>query len=368
MEDLEQILRREEQAIYRLRALYQSYGFRPYKMNKFEEYDLYARNKSFLQSEQILTFTDTDGRLMALKPDVTLSIIKNAKETSGLQKLCYNETVYRPSGAYGGFREIMQAGLECIGELDLYAMGEVALLAVMSLASVSEHYLLDLSHLGVLTGALDEFTGSESVKRSLLRCMGQKNLHELAAVCREAGIDESACRRLQALAKLHGPLSETIPALEKLCPHQKTELAELEGLYQMLETAGAAEHIVLDLSIGGDMRYYNGLIFQGFVDGVAAPILSGGRYDSLVAKLGKHGGAIGFAVYLDLLERFDRSPDYDVDVLLLYEDGCSPAELYKAASGLRESGKTVRVEQSRPRGLHYRHLYQFTEGRLERCE
>lgn len=368
MGELEQVLRREEQALYRLRALYQSRGYRPYKMNKFEEYDLYARNKSFLQSEQILTFTDTDGRLMALKPDVTLSIIKNAKETPGLQKLCYNETVYRPSGAYGGFREIMQAGLECIGELDLFSMGEVILLAVQSLSLVAERYLLDLSHLGVLTGALDELTGSEPVKRELLRCIGQKNLHELAALCGEAGLSETGCRRLQALAKLHGPLAETIPALEKLCPSQTSELAELEGLHRMLETAGMADNVVLDLSIGGDMRYYNGLIFQGFVDGAAEPILSGGRYDSLVKKLGKRGGAIGFAVYLDLLERFDRSPDYDVDALLLYKDGCDPVQLQKAAAELRNSGKSVRVERSRPEGLHCRQLYQFREGRAEYFE
>ena len=222
--------------------------------------------------------------------------------------------------------------------------------------------------MGVLTGALDELTGSEQAKRGILRCIGQKNPHELAAVCREAGLSEDACKRLQALAKLHGPLPETIPALGKLCPNQRAELAELEGLHRMLETAGAAEHVVLDLSIGGDMRYYNGLIFQGFVDGVAEPILSGGRYDSLVAKLGKRGGAVGFAVYLDLLERFDRSPDYDVDVLLLYGDECNPAALHKAASGLRDSGHTVRVEQSRPKGLHYRQLYQFKEGRLEHFE
>lgn len=368
MGDLEQVLRREEQALYRLRTLYQSCGYRPYKMNKFEEYDLYARNKSFLQSEQILTFTDTDGRLMALKPDVTLSIIKNAKETPGLQKLCYSETVYRPSGAYGGFREIMQAGLECIGGLDLFSMGEVTILAVLSLASVAEHYQLDLSHLGVLTGTLDELTQSETVKRGLLRCIGQKNTHELAAVCREARLSEAACGRLQALAKLHGPLSETIPSLKTLCPGQKAELAELEGLRRMLEAAGMADKVVLDLSIGGDMRYYNGLIFQGFVDGVAEPILSGGRYDSLVEKLGKQGGAIGFAVYLDLLERFDRSPGYDADVLLVYEDDCDPAALQMAASGLRNQGKTVRVERNRPEGLRFRQLCRFIEGRVERFE
>ncbi len=369
MDDLDKILRREEQALYRLRALYQSRGYRPYKMNKFEEYDLYARNKSFLKSEQVLTFTDTDGRLMALKPDVTLSIIKNAKEGPGLQKLCYSENVYRPSGTYGGFREIVQTGLECIGELDLYALGEVALLAVESLGAVSERYLLDLSHLGVLSGVLDALTGDERVKREVLRCIGEKNPHELRAVCGGAGMPGTEIDRLLSLAKLHGPLAETLPVLQTLCPEQREAVAELEGILSMFQAAGAAERVVLDLSTGGDMRYYNGLIFQGYVDGVAAPILSGGRYDSLVQKLGKHGGAIGFAVYLDLLERFDASPDYDVDALLLYGEGCGPLSLQQAASSLRGEGKTVRVERERPDGLRYRALYRaYQDGRCVRVE
>ena len=70
------VFRNDEIAVYNLRELYQSYGYNLYKINRFEEYDLYARNKNFLVSENILTFTDTNGRLMALKPDVTLSLIK----------------------------------------------------------------------------------------------------------------------------------------------------------------------------------------------------------------------------------------------------------------------------------------------------
>jgi len=71
------VLKNDEKAIFRLRELYSKYGYSRYKVSKFEEYDLYAHNKSFLVSENVLTFTDTDGRLMALKPDVTLSIVKN---------------------------------------------------------------------------------------------------------------------------------------------------------------------------------------------------------------------------------------------------------------------------------------------------
>lgn len=67
------ILRSGEQIMYRLRGLYERYGYRRFKMSKFEEYDLYVRNKDFLVSDRMITFTDARGILMALKPDVTLS-------------------------------------------------------------------------------------------------------------------------------------------------------------------------------------------------------------------------------------------------------------------------------------------------------
>ena len=80
--DTASLLKNDERVILRLRALYDRFGYDRYKMSKFEEYDLYVRNKSFLLSDHIITFTDTSGKLMALKPDVTLSIVKNTKDVS----------------------------------------------------------------------------------------------------------------------------------------------------------------------------------------------------------------------------------------------------------------------------------------------
>ena len=60
------VLRREEDVSLRLRTLYRQYGYTTFKMSKFEEYDLYVRNKDFLTAERGFTFTDTDGKLLAL--------------------------------------------------------------------------------------------------------------------------------------------------------------------------------------------------------------------------------------------------------------------------------------------------------------
>ena len=76
-------LQPKEQASFALRALYEAAGCRKYHMGRFEEYGLYQENRSFLSSEQVITFTDLDGRLLALKPDVTLSIAKTAQPAPG---------------------------------------------------------------------------------------------------------------------------------------------------------------------------------------------------------------------------------------------------------------------------------------------
>ena len=143
----ETILQNDEKAVYRLRSLYRSYGYTPYKMSKFEEYDLYVRNKDFLVSDSVITFTDKSGKLMALKPDVTLSIIKNTRDMpAGVQKLCYNENVYRLSDSSGSYKEIMQTGLECMGQIDIYCLCEVLSLAVQSLGAIADDFVLDVSH------------------------------------------------------------------------------------------------------------------------------------------------------------------------------------------------------------------------------
>ena len=106
--------------------------------------------------ENIITFTGSDGKLMALKPDVTLSIVKNAAATGREQeKVFYLENVYRKPKNTSDFKEIMQLGLECIGDIGLYQMGEVISLAAQSLSVIDKDYILDISHMGFISALAD---------------------------------------------------------------------------------------------------------------------------------------------------------------------------------------------------------------------
>ncbi|MBP5373135.1 MAG: ATP phosphoribosyltransferase regulatory subunit, partial [Clostridia bacterium] len=147
MEISDKLLGQAEKFSLSLRELYYGYGYKPYRMSKFEEYDLYAENKEFLVSESVITFTDTDGKLMALKPDVTLSIIKNSALSAGeIRKVYYSENVYRSSSS-APFKEIMQTGLECFGAVGKNEIAEVISLAAESLKKVGEECALDVSNL-----------------------------------------------------------------------------------------------------------------------------------------------------------------------------------------------------------------------------
>ncbi len=355
--------RPDEVASIRLRELYSRHGYLPYRMSKFESYDLYVRNKHFLLSENILTFTDTDGRLMALKPDVTLSIIKNTRDTVGaLQKVYYNENVYRAAPG-SGYREIMQTGLECIGQLDILAIGEVLSLAARSLAAISTTYILDLSHMGFVAGLLEGL--EEDAAGELLTEISRKNVPAIHEVCARRGLPADLAEKAAALAQLYGPPEQVLPQLSALVQNRQMEeaLLELRQLCSLMTALELAENLRLDFSIVNDMNYYNGVIFRGYLPGLASGVLAGGQYDKLLRRMGKTGGAIGFAVYLDQLERLDNSePEWDVDTLLLYGPGDDPAAVSRRAEALMAEGGNVRMERTVPSGLRCRRIISMEKG------
>lgn len=326
-----------EQLTQKLGELYSAYGYMAYSMSKFEEYELYLRNKDFLISDRILTFTDTDGKLMALKPDVTLSIIKNTRDSNSLQKLYYRENVYRPGSSTQGFREIMQVGLECMGNVDSYQILEVILLAVQSLQVVSNHCVLDISHMGLLAGLLDKCGVTESYKEKVLAAIGSKNAHEVRDLCVACGADSAP---LEKLAKLSGRSSDVLPALEELFA-QLPEFAAFRQLLQALEETDAKAYINIDFSVVNDMRYYNGIAFRGFVEGIPDGILAGGQYDTLMTKMGRKAKAIGFALYPDDLERIATWDEADAGSVLFYSADTPLCRVAAAVKTLISQGETV---------------------------
>ncbi len=299
----ESVLTGSEKIIFSLRELFLSCGFAPYRMSKFEAYDLYAQNKDFLVSDNVITFTDTDGKLLALKPDVTLSIIKNSKDCpEETQKVFYNENVYRISKGSGSFKEIMQIGAECFGCVKKQEVTEVLTLAAESLKRLSADGVLVLSDLDILAELCEGMGLIGSARKKLYTAIGEKNLPEIAASFGNCpGADT-----LSSLLSVNASIKKALPLLDELLGGGRCAAypAFREVLTALLETP-SADVISVDFSVTGDVNYYNGIVFKGFLRELPEAVLSGGQYDRLMARMGRKSSAVGFAVYTDALERLE---------------------------------------------------------------
>ena len=352
------VLKSEERAIITLRSLYKSYGYLPFKMSKFEEYDMYVGNKDFLVSDRIITFAGSDGKLLALKPDVTLSIIKNTRgENAPKEKLYYNETVYRPSGDSGEYKEIMQTGVECVGDLDIGDICESLYLAARSLAAISDEFVIDVSHMGVLSLVLD-LAGVEGVyRREITEALSRKSSHEISELCAVASVDERMCSLICSLADFDGDFSTAADLIEKYSDKGSAVALELREIGAMLEREGLSSRVRPDFSAVSNMSYYNGIVFSGFISGISDRVLAGGEYSGLLSSMSKDGRAVGFAIYLDQLSELDSDDDgYDVDVLLLYSDNTPTELVFSKREELIALGKSVSAQRTSDVKLRYREL------------
>ncbi len=344
-----------------LLPIYTSAGYSRFKINKFEEYDFYAKHKEFLVSDRVLAFTDTNGKLMALKPDVTLSIIKSSGDFAEgeVSRYCYKENVYRVAKRSGSFCEIMQAGLECIGDIGEYNIAEVLSLADESLRAISEDSLLAVTNLDVLSIALESIDKSEH--KAILKAIDEKNTAAVSLEAERLSLGEDEKRFLISIADPAFSASsaeETVKKARFIAPSARIAeaLDVLLGAISQLDKS----RVNVDLSITGDMSYYGGIHFSGYVKGVPEAVLSGGQYDRLMKKMGKKSRAIGFAVYLDLLERLDigkKNEQFDIDVLVVYGEKTPVSTVMSEVKKAKSENKSVVAERTIPAKLTYRELY-----------
>lgn len=360
-------LKYDEQAVFLLRSLYSKYGYKQYKMRKFEEYDLYVRNKDFLISDSVITFTDTNGKLMALKPDVTLSIVKNTKDSDGsVQKVYYDENVYRVSKGTHSYKEIKQAGLECIGDVDTYCVCEVLSLAVKSLMTISESCVVDVSDLAILFALYDYIGLSYETRTRMTSLISDKNTHEMKRICEDMSVSKESTALLEELISYNGTPDEILPRLKAMAERigAQAEFSEFESVVSSLDEELQSK-LRIDFSVVSDINYYNGIVFKGFIDKIPDSVLSGGRYDSLMQSMSRKSKAIGFAVYIDMLERFNiKEREFDYAAVLLYSENDSISTVKNAAQRLINEYGCVFTAKKLPEKATYGKLFELQNGEV----
>lgn len=375
MEKFISSLKNEEKIIIKLRKHYEQYGYKKIKLNKFENYELYNENIDFIKTENIITFMDLNGKLQALRPDVTLSIVKkyskdNRKER---EKLYYIENIYRLSKEEREYKELNQIGVEVLGEADEYSNFEIINLALESLELISENHILDISHINFLSGLFEELNLDYILEKEVILYIRQKNIHDLEKLLENINIEFEYKEKLLKIPSLSGEFSLVIKEAEKLVMNEKMKSAieELKKLESVFQNITDLKKIFLDFSIINNLNYYNGFIFHGYIEGNPKVILSGGNYDKLLQKKDNTKGAIGFAIYLDeLTESYKKEKEYDFDILILYKNE-DYSILLDTVKKYIKSGYKVRTEkynENANKKFKYKKKYIFENNKLTREE
>ena len=204
----------------------------------------------------------------------------------------------------------------------------------------------------------------------MLKCIGEKNIHELSKLCENSSVDASQAKALCELAGIYGTADAVMPRLRKIITGivREEAIAQFEDLIRLLSDSICGDILRIDFSVVSDMKYYNGIVFKGFVEGVPMSVLSGGQYDRLMQKMGHKSHAIGFAVYLDTLQTKNTFKNYDADILLLYDETVDFSALRQAADALSADGSTVQLQRIAPEKARYRRILRFENGEVKAFE
>jgi ATP phosphoribosyltransferase regulatory subunit len=272
-------------------------------------YSLFERGMGPSEAHHAFRFTDTDGRLLALRPDVTSGI---ARVTATLLanrprplRLCYAAPVFRQQGrsTIEWRRESTQIGCELVGRNSEAAGIEVLAIAaeVLRRLDLDRGYIITLNDVEVFNGVAAGLGFEPGARDQLRQLVDQRNVADLEDFL-SSHVSREDCRAFSQLIRLSGRL-ETIDKARRVITNVRSSAAldRLESLWRIVESLGISDHFEIDLGDVSRLDYYTGLTFKIYVEGAGARVGSGGRYDNLTSNFGKSEPAVGFVLDLDAL-------------------------------------------------------------------
>ena len=368
---------KKDLVLLNIRKMYDSYGYKKISLPSFEEYDLYNENKDFID-RNVLTVMSPNGKLLALRPDITLSVAKKVSKDQSLKysKIYYQENTYNLT-KYVGYEEDEQLGIELIGKESMFLDFEIINLAVKSLYIINKKSMIILSHAGFISSIFENFDLEYEIKEEILDCINRKNSHDIQKILkRNEHISENVKKLICKIPELSGNLENIEKELLKYEINDNTKkiLSELKQLNSLLMKFYNKSKIVFDFSVVKNLNYYNGIILQGYIEGFPNVILTGGRYDKLFEKFGVDTGAVGFAILTDGLKGYYKDTDKkDFEVLIAY-DNSGFEKLVEIVNDFQKKGLRVRTENIENLGerdfeiFNFDEKYIFQNGELKKEE
>ncbi|WP_407313051.1 ATP phosphoribosyltransferase regulatory subunit [Desulfosporosinus sp. SB140] len=297
------------------------------------------------QVDSLYKFFDREGRILALRPELTIPIarlVSTRMRGANLPlRLCYGADVFRNTTVR--YREFRQVGVELIGADQELADAEVIALAVEAIACLGiKNYQFNLGHMGIFSGLMLEAGVDEGFQTKLEEALARKDMVGVERLVQNSGLPERVQELLLRLPHFHGgeEILDEVLGWSTL-PTIREAVESLRRIYRYLSDFGVQGNVSLDLGILRGFSYYTGAVFEGYVAGIGFPVLEGGRYDALYADFGSSQPATGFAIHLgSMLELFPLPVIEGADILVF---GSDAKQIIRQCQELRAQGKKVEM-------------------------
>lgn len=295
----------------RLLDLYRSYGYELVMPPTIEYLEsLLTGSGHDLDLSTFKLVDQLSGRTLGVRADITPQVARidaHLLARQGVVRLSYSGSVLhtRPASPLST-REPLQVGAELYGHAGLEADFEIIDLLMRSLQEAGiQKARLDLGHVGIvqdLLGALAVAAPNldPEVVFPLIQAKDLPGLAQVLGDLKETGLRDA----LLALPGLFGAPDEVLARAHRLLPDRlsiRQALGQLDQLAQARAAQGRPDidvALTLDLGDARGYRYHSGMIFAAYVEGSAAAIGRGGRYDNVGAAFGRSRPATGFSLEL----------------------------------------------------------------------
>ena len=279
------------------------WGYKEIITPTVEFYETFNYNSQTLKEEDMYKFFDNRGRILVLRPDMTIPIARvvetKFKDAPLPIKLRYNANVFRVHVDLGGKRnEYTDCGVELIGLEDYKSDLEVLVLALEALDKLGlNDFKLEIGNMGFFQAAFKNLNISEDEKAIIAQYIEDKNLKSLEDYLKSLDIKNEYKEFFNKLPWLFGDIKVLEKAKQFAFNDElKKNLEYIENLYAELDSLGYGDKVTFDLGMVPRLNYYTGIIFRGYGEGLGNTVLRGGRYDSLIEIGDKYLPAIGFSI------------------------------------------------------------------------
>ena len=339
--------KRRTKIIETITERFSKWGYSEVSTPIVEYYKTFNHKTQDLKEEEMYKFFDSRGRILVLRPDMTVPVARlvntKLKDMKLPLKLFYNAEVFRVHESFEGKRnEYLDCGIELIGasgeKTDLEVL--VTALEVLKALDTKKEFKLEIGNVNILKSALKDMNLSIDNQNKVIELINKKSLTSLREYLDDIEIRKEYKEFLNKFPWLFGGY-EMIKKAKGLAFNEdmKKNIEYLENLYLNLQKLGYEKYLSVDISMVPRVNYYSGIIFKGYVKEIGSTVIRGGRYDNLLESFGKSIPAIGFSVDVNLLiDSCDYEEKVNSEKIILSKDNYLE-ELRKAINKTRNGEK-----------------------------